>query len=126
MPYLTFADYQSYGGELVEPAFSRLEFKAAMLIDQHTFGRLKADTTFTEPVKRLTFELVGLLGNADTSAAGYQGAVTSESNDGYSISFAAGSVLTGESTEIAAKSLIEQYLISEKNQAGELLLCRWA
>ena len=126
MPYLTLAEYVNYGGELDSKAFSRMEHKARALINQHTFGRLKADTTFTEPVKRLTFELIGLLGNADTSAAGYQGAITSEGNDGYSISFAAASVLTPESVMASAEALIAQYLEGERNQAGELLLCRWA
>lgn len=126
MPYLTFADYQSYGGELVEPAFSRLEFKAAMLIDQHTFGRLKADTSISEPVKRLAFELIGLVSNVDAAGAGYAAQVQSEGNDGYSLSFASGTILTLEGADAIAKGLIEQYLANERNQAGESLLCRWA
>jgi len=124
--YLTHTEYQAYGGSVTVSAYARLEFKARALIDQHTFGRLKADTSFSEPVKRLTFELIGLLANADTSGEGYSGQVQSEGNDGYSVSFAAGTVLTLEAAESQAKALIEQYLADECNEAGELLLSRWA
>lgn len=126
MAYLTLAEYQSYGGTLDEPAYSRMEFKAAKLIDQYTFGRLKNDTVISDAVKRLSFELIGLLANADTSGEGYSGQVQSEGNDGYSVSFAAGTVLTLEAAESQAKALIEQYLADECNEAGESLLCRWA
>ncbi len=126
MAYLTQEEYTDMGGALTGSAYDRLEFKACKLVDQHTFSRLRSDTSFSEPVKRLTFELIGLLGNADTSAAGYQGAITSEGNDGYSVSFAAASVLTPEGVMASAEALINQYLEGERNQAGELLLCRWA
>lgn len=126
MAYLTLAEYQSYGGTLVDPAFSRAEFKARTLIDQHTFGRLKTDTQFSEAVKRLTFELIGLIGNADISAEGYAPAVKSEGNDGYSISYFDGTALTLDTIGSAVAGLIDQYLTGEHNQAGVSLLCRWA
>ena len=126
MPYLTFAEYHSYGGELDNLAFLRMEFKARTLIDQHTFGRLKADTAFTESVKRLTFELIGLIGHSDVASVSYQPKVESEGNDGYSVKLASGTILSLEQAEKAKVDLIEQYLNGEHNTAGDLLLCRWA
>jgi len=126
MPYLTFAEYFNYGGELENPAFLRMEFKARLLIDQHTFGRLKADTAYTEPVKRLTFELIGLLGHSDVANADYQPKVESEGNDGYNIKFAMDTIPSLTQAEKIKVDLIEQYLRGEHNTAGELLLCRWA
>ena len=126
MPYLTYAEYFAYGGTLETPDFLRMEFKARTLIDQHTFGRLKADTTFTESVKRLTFELIGLIGHSDVASVSYQPTVESEGNDGYSVKIASGTILSIEQAEKAKVDLIEQYLMGARNTAGELLLSRWA
>ena len=124
--YLTLAEYTAYGGTLTEPAFSRLEFQARSLINQFTFGRLKEDTTFSEAVKRAMFELIGMIANADITADGYTGAITQESNDGYSVSFAADSAVTVQKISDIAEGMILRYLTGEKNAAGELLLSRWA
>jgi len=126
MPYLTLAEYFAYGGTLDNPEFSRLEFQARSLIDQHTFGRLKADTTYTEPVKRLTFELIGLIGHSDVASVAYQPKTESEGNDGYSVKFATGTILSIDQAEKAKVDLIELYLAGVRNTAGELLLRRWA
>ena len=123
--YLTLVEYTAYGGTLTDPAFSRLEFQARSLINQYTFGRLKEDTTFSEAVKRAMFELIGMIANADITADGYTGAITQESNDGYSISFAADSAVTVQKISDLAEGMILRYLTGEKNAAGELLLSRW-
>lgn len=120
--YLTYAEYQDWGGQQSESAYNRLEFKARMLIDEYTFGRLKDAESIPEAVKRLTFELVGLLGNMDLSGEGYGGVVASESNDGYSITMASGTVLTAAESMIQAGKLIETYLADEKTAAGVPLL----
>jgi len=124
--YLTLVEYTAYGGTLTDPAFSRLEFQARSLINQFTFGRLKEDTTFSEAVKRAMFELIGMIANADITADGYTGAITQESNDGYSVSFAADSAVTVQKISDIAEGMILRYLTGEKNAAGELLLSRWA
>ena len=124
--YLTLVEYTAYGGTLTDPAFSRLEFQARSLINQFTFGRLKEDTTFSEAVKRAMFELIGMIANADITADGYTGAITQESNDGYSVSFAADSAVTVQKISDIAEGIILRYLTGEKNAAGELLLSRWA
>lgn len=120
--YLTYAEYKVMGGQQSESAYTRLEWKARMLIDEYTFGRLREEETIPEAVKRLDFELVGMLGNMDLSGEGYAGVVDSESNDGYSIKMAAGTVLTAAETMIQMGNLIETYLANEKTAAGVPLL----
>lgn len=120
--YLTFAEYQAWGGQQSESAYNRLEYKARVLIDEYTLGRLKEAGTIPEAVKRLTFELVGLIGNMDVSSEGYGGVVASESNDGYSITMASGTVLTAAESMVRAGNLIESYLANEKTAAGVPLL----
>ena len=122
--YLTFAEYQAYGGQQTESAYTRLEYKARMLIDEYTFGRLRTEATIPEAVKRLDFELIGMLGNMDLSGEGYAGVVDSESNDGYSIKMAAGTVLSAAESMIQMGNMIETYLANEKTAAGiPLLYC---
>ena len=87
-----------------------------------TFGRLADVETAPESVKRLIFELVGLLGNQDISAEGYAGVVSSEGNDGYSLTMAAGTIPTTAETSEKAYSLIETYLVNEKTAEGVPLL----
>ncbi len=124
--YLTHTEYQAYGGSVTVSAYPRLEFQARSLINQFTFGRLKEDTTFSEAVKRAMFELIGMIANADITADGYTGAITQESNDGYSVSFAADSAVTVQKISDIAEGIILRYLTGEKIAAGELLLSRWA
>ena len=121
--YLTLTEYTAYGGTLIDPAYLRLEFQARMLIDSRTNNRLADDTVFAEPVKRLMFELIGLIGNNDTTAAGFTPAIKQEQNDGYSLTFAD----SGGAEELDAlkPDLIETYLSGVRNQAGDLLLSAW-
>jgi len=121
--YLTHTEYQAYGGSVTVSAYPRLEFQARMLIDSRTNNRLADDTVFAEPVKRLMFELIGLIGNNDTTAAGFTPAIKQEQNDGYSLTFAD----SGGAEELDAlkSDLIETYLSGVRNQAGDLLLSAW-
>lgn len=124
--YLTFAEYQVWGGSKADSAFERLAFRAASAIDRATFGRLQQDPALPEPVKRLMFELIELYGNADAAAADYAPAPVSERNDGYSVDYGAESVLTPKKVEALAAGLIREYLAEVRNGRGEYLLCQWA
>ena len=46
--YLTYTEYQEMGGQQPEPAYTRLEYKACMLIDEYTFGRLRTEEEIPE------------------------------------------------------------------------------
>ena len=120
--YLTYAEYKAWGGQQPESAYPRLEYKARKLIDEYTFGRLINMQTIPEAVKRLMFELIGMIGNQDISEEGYGGVVESEGNDGYSLKMAAGTVLTADQSAEKMASLIETYLWDEKTASGVPLL----
>ena len=122
MEYLTFGEYQEFGGKLEETAFHRLSYKAQRRIDRMTFNRLQDDTEIKEPVKRLMFELISLVGMNDTTSDDYHPAIASESNDGYSVSFASNTIMTNEMVDKKADSLIEEYLQFEKDESGQFLL----
>jgi len=122
MKYLTYGEYQEYGGTLDETAFNRLSYKASRKIDRMTFNRLQNDTEIKEPVKRLMFELIGVIGNSDTTSESYAPAIASEGNDGYSVSYASTSIVTPEMADKKIESLVEEYLQFEKAQNGQYLL----
>ena len=122
MEYLTFEEYQTWGGKLDETAFHRLRFKAQRKIDRVTFNRLHEDTEISEPVKRLMFELIGVMKNNDSTSEDYMPQISSEGNDGYSISFSSGNIMTLEMADKKYEELIEEYLQFEKAQNGQYLL----
>lgn len=123
MNYLTFDEYKDWGGTLDdEAAFNRLAYKASRKIDRRTFNRLKNDTVIGEPVKRLMFELIGMIGNNDTTSENYSPAIASEGNDGYSISYASGTIMSLDAVDKQMDSLIEEYLQFERAQNGQFLL----
>lgn len=110
--YLNYEEYVDMGGTLNETAFSRLEFKAHKLIDQHTFGRLKELAEQSETVKKLVFELIAL------DQKEQNGVIQSVSNDGYSETYA---VVQNEQKSVV---LIAAYLSQEKTEDGTPLLYR--
>jgi len=120
--YLLYSEYVAYGGNLSETAFNRVEFKARKAIDQKTFGRLIGATVISEPVKRLMFELVNTIRNLDTEGIDYNPLVESESNDGYSISFNSGSIMTIEQKQKIISDMIDEYLADEVDSNGTPLL----
>lgn len=112
--YLTYADYLALGGTLDEKPFERFEFKAEKYINAATFNRIKDEAEIREAVKMLAFELVELLDKTDET----KGLITSESNDGYSVSYAISSQAGTEST---VQNLIYQYLIDELKDGVSVL-----
>lgn len=85
MQYLTFDDYISMGGALAETEFNRFEFRAERIIDNNTQGRLKNVDTIPEVVGKCMYELTTYLSN--TAKNGDNSAVSSFSNDGYSVTY---------------------------------------
>lgn len=110
--YLNYDEYVRMGGTLNEAAFSRLEFKARKLIDQHTFGRLMGLTEQSEVVKKLVFELMVV------EEKEQNGVLQSVSNDGYSETYAVAN------NEQKSTCLIAAYLSQEKTADGTPLLYR--
>lgn len=140
--YLTYDEYQEYGGTLEEAAFEMYEFEAASKIDYYTFNRLKKGEGYSgqsdevkEAVTRCEYRLIVLMqardsvlattgepGGGDTvSTAG----IASQSNDGVSISY---NVLSaseaGKRVDSEIDGVIRQYLGSCRNSLGQRLLYR--
>ena len=139
--YLTYAEYQTYGGTLDETTFNDLGFEACCIVDWYTFRRLVNDNEVSENVKRLVYRLINELNlrnqamtlGRDTSATVTEtptntGVVQSQSNDGFSVQF---NVMSAK--DIAASStlrspqmrnLIETYLTGVRNALGQDVLYR--
>lgn len=133
--YLTYEEYHQMGGTLEETNFNRFEFQAEAQINYATFSRLKGDKVIPEEVKRLTFYLVDLmekkaaafsLGKDSSSTTSNTGVyITSQSNDGVSISY--NGLNPKDLIELCkADSLnaIRSYLDGVTNEAGRKLLYR--
>ena len=89
--YLTYAEYQELGGSAIgEMPFNLLEFEARKQIDLRTQKRLVGQSEIPNEVKLCTYHLIDKIkGYADStsSASGSDGSISSESTDGYSISY---------------------------------------
>ena len=148
--YLTYAEYQSYGGTLDETTFTDYEFEAQVWIDWYTFGRLQNDETVGERVKRCDYKLIQLakmkadmltLGSqtvSTTDASGHtttvetSSAISHQANDGVSISYnvisadEAFRLLSGSGN--GSQNLIAEtcykYLDGVKNSLGQRVLYR--
>lgn len=139
--YLTYEEYQTYGGTLDETTFEDFEFEAESIINWYTFDRLKSEDEYPEAVKRCMCKLINLAKlKSDAMQLGMQvsvstennmaPAIQSQSNDGVSISY---NVLSASElfNALAAKSkgsevdqTIQRYLQGLKNSLGRKLLYR--
>lgn len=129
--YLTYDEYKRMGGTLEEVHFMNFEFQAEAQINYATFSRLKGDSIIPEEVKRLTHYLITLMEKKAAAISLGKGAdgndvyITSQSNDGVSISY------NGMSPSDLVKlckedslNAIRSYLDGVTNEAGRKLLYR--
>lgn len=133
--YLSYDEYKSYGGTLDETTFNEYNFEAESWINYWTFNRMINETDISENVKRCAYKLINVakqradaltLGSASSdSGAGTSAAITSQSNDGVSVSYnvlSASQVFNISKAEI--KGLISRYLQGVRNSLGQLVLYR--
>lgn len=80
--YLTYEEYVELGGNLQEMPFNILEFKARKKIDEFTFNRLVNLKKQKQEVKMCVYELMNTINEQETKGK------SSESIDGYSVSYA--------------------------------------
>lgn len=132
--YLTYSDYQSFGGTLDETTFNDLEFEAASLVDWYTFNRLQAETNPPEALKRCMYKLIqyiiaqqqvnGVSGDSGASG-GVSAGIASQSNDGVSVSYnilSAKDIVENGKTQMG--QIIKQYLSFVTNSLGQKVLYR--
>ena len=94
--YLTYNEYKELGGTLRETPFNILELEAQKNIDKYTTGKLKDLEEQINEVKICAFKLIELL-NTYNAYENQNKSISSESTDGYSISYS-------QATENVSKS----------------------
>lgn len=87
MAYLTYEEYQAYGGDLSETAFPAAELRARKQIDRLTASRVAAMETVPEEVKLSMMSLMKANAAASVDALAENPLVQSFNNDGYSESY---------------------------------------
>lgn len=85
--YLTYAQYQEWGGTLQEAAFNLAEIKARARIDALTMGRVKPLAAVPEQVQAAMMEIIQVDGTYSASAQASAPVAASFTTDGYSESY---------------------------------------
>ena len=120
--YLTYQEYQAYGGTLPEADFTLAEFRARKRIDRLTDCRVQYMDAVPEAVKLCMVGLIKIGTAAGAEAQISSPTVTSFNNDGYSESY--GKALSAEDAEAAMDRRIKTDLYGEVNDHGTPLLYR--
>jgi hypothetical protein len=115
--YLTYEEYAELGGALEETPFNILELEARKNIDKYTFGRLQNLDSQINEVKVCEFKLINLLDTYNSYANQNKG-VSSESTDGYSISYSSATENVSKAKINEIKDIIKTYLAECKLEDG--------
>ena len=107
--YLTYQEYKALGGTLDEMPFNLLEFNARMKIDERTFGRLVDKGQEYKEVKLCVYNMITTL-NSYSLYDTQNKAISSESTDGYSISYGTPQKSTTEAKNSELEDVIDTYL----------------
>ena len=107
--YLTYQEYKALGGTLDEMPFNLLEFNARKKIDERTFGRLINKGQEYKEVKLCVYNMITTL-NSYSSYDTQNKAISSESTDGYSISYGTPQKSTTEAKNSELEDVIDTYL----------------
>lgn len=130
--YLSYAEYQNMGGTLDETAFNNVNFEAESYVDWYTYNRLQKEDNIPEQVKKCIYHIITLVYNKmnalqepDMTGENNTGIISSQSNDGVSVSYSvlsASEVLKASKEEIGMS--IKRYLNGVTNSLGQKLLYR--
>ena len=120
--YLTYDEYQDYGGTLPQTSFSMLEFKSRKRIDYLTDSRVQGMAEIPEAVKMCMMALISLENSVGVQAQVDNPVVTSFSTDGYSESY--GKALGVEDADKSMNAVVGNYLYGELDDNGVPLLYR--
>ena len=120
--YLTFEEYQNYGGTASETAFLMLEFRARKRIDRQTFDRVQNMAEVPEAVKLCMMSLMTIDSKVGVEAQVENPVVTSFNTDGYSESY--GKALSAEDADSSMSASIRSMLWGERDDNGVPLLYR--
>lgn len=107
--YLTYQEFKTLGGTLDEMPFNLLEYNARKKIDERTFGRLVDKGQEYQEVKLCVYNMITTL-NSYSSYDTQNKAISSESTDGYSISYGTPQKSTTEAKNSELEDVINSYL----------------
>lgn len=107
--YLTYQEYLALGGTLDEMPFNLLEYNARKKIDERTFGRLVDKGNEYQEVKLCEYNVITIL-NSYSSYDTQNKAISSESTDGYSISYGTPQKSVVEAKNSELEDVIDSYL----------------
>lgn len=107
--YLTYQEYLALGGTLDEMPFNLLEYNARKKIDERTFGRLVDMVQEYQDVKLCVYDMITTL-NSYSSYDTQNKAISSESTDGYSISYGAPQKSITEAKNSELEDIMNSYL----------------
>lgn len=107
--YLTYQEYLALGGTLDEMPFNLLEYNARKKIDERTFGRLINREQEYQDVKLCVYDMITTL-NSYSSYDTQNKAISSESTDGYSISYGTPQKSITEAKNSELEDIMNSYL----------------
>ena len=119
--YLTYAQYQAWGGGLSESAFNLAEIKARARIDAMTQGRVAYMQAVPEQVKAAMMEIITVDGTYSASAQAAAPVTASFTTDGYSESYGSAETRTA-AIEKQLTASIETLLDGVTDDEGTPLL----
>ena len=108
--YLQYAEYIELGGTLTEMPFNILEFEARKKIDERTQRRLLNVSDIPQEVKMCMYKLINTLDVYNRTQE--KGNISSESIDGYSVSYRDVSQTATQAKNIELDNIITTYLIN--------------
>ena len=123
MRYLTYEEYQSYGGDLPEADFTLFEFRARKRIDYWTDCRVQNMASVPEAVKLCMMQVIKFDEKFGTDAQADNPAVSSFNTDGYSENYGSASEQTAAASE-SMYSAVKSLLYGETDDYGTPLLYR--
>ena len=85
--YLTYAEYQTYGGDMSETDYVLAEFKARSRIDRMTLARVQNMQTVPEEVKMAMMCIIKVDSKYSADAQSDSAIVSAYNTDGYSESY---------------------------------------
>lgn len=85
--YLTYAEYQAYGGDMSETDYVLAEFKARSRIDRMTLARVQNMQTVPEEVKMAMMCIIKVDSKYSADAQSDSAIVSAYNTDGYSESY---------------------------------------
>ena len=123
MAYLTYDEYEEFGGTLTEQEFPMAEFKARKMIDYWTDCRVQNMASVPEAVKRSMMQVISYEQTYGVDAQAAHPLLASFNTDGYSENYGS---MTEQNSQAAAGlyNSVRNLLYGEKDDNGVPLLYR--